>query len=57
MAELTDFLYAVSAHSKFLKVEDFYMNAFRVRENVRLQPRMNISGFMFDDSGAGEEGK
>lgn len=57
MAELTDFLYAVSVHSKFLQVEDFYMNAFRVRENVRLQPRMNISGFMFDDSAAGEEGK
>lgn len=57
MAELTEFLYAVSVHPKFLHIEDFYMNAFRVRENVRLQPRMNVSGFMFSDSAIREEGK
>lgn len=46
MSELTNFLYALSHHQKFLLVEDFAMNSFRVRNEVRLQPRMKISGFI-----------
>lgn len=46
MPELTNFMYALSAHPKFLLVEEFYMNSLRVRNVIRLQPRMNISGFI-----------
>lgn len=46
MDQLTSFLHALSAHPKFLLVEDFFLNSFRSREGVRIQPRMNISGFI-----------
>jgi len=44
--EITNFLHAVSMHQKFLQVEEFSMNAFRVRDAVRLQPRVDISGYI-----------
>lgn len=46
MPELTNFLSALAAHDKFLQVEEFSINAFRARNNIRLQPRMNISGYI-----------
>jgi CHAT domain-containing protein len=46
MLELANFLHALSMHPKFLTVEEFYINAFNVRNNIRLNPRMNISGFI-----------
>jgi Tfp pilus assembly protein PilO len=46
MAELTSFLQALSVHPKFLKVEDFYINGFRVRDQIRLQPRIQVSGLI-----------
>ena len=46
MTQLTHFLYALSTHRRFLLVEDFYLNSFRARKQVRVQPRMNISGFI-----------
>jgi Tfp pilus assembly protein PilO len=46
MLELTSFLQALSAHSKYLQVEEFFINSFRVRDRYRLQPRMQISGFI-----------
>ena len=45
MEELTSFLQSVSTHSKFLVIRDFQINVFRVRDRVRLQPRMSISAF------------
>ncbi len=44
--EINNFLYAVATHPKFLLVEDFYINAFRLRDQIRMQPRMNISGYI-----------
>jgi type II secretory pathway component PulM len=44
--EITNFLHAVSVHPRFLQVEEFSMNAFRVRDAVRLQPRVDVSGFI-----------
>ena len=46
MSQLTHFLYAISTHRRFLLVEDFFLNSFRARKQVRLQPRMNISSFI-----------
>ena len=46
MDELTNFLAALAAHDKFLQVEEFSINAFRSRDNIRLQPKMDISGFI-----------
>jgi len=46
MPQLTGFLYALSAHSKFLLVENFFLNSLRSRDQVRIQPRMNVSGFI-----------
>ena len=46
MSQLTGFLYALSAHSKFLLVENFFLNSLRSRDQVRIQPRMNVSGFI-----------
>ena len=45
MEDLTSFLQSVSTHPKFLAVKDFQINVFRVRDRVRLQPRMTISAF------------
>lgn len=46
MGELASFMHALSLHTKFLQVEEFYLNAFSVRNQIRLQPRLNISGFI-----------
>ncbi|MDA2933889.1 type II secretion system protein GspM [Acidobacteria bacterium AH-259-D05] len=46
MLQLANFLYALSAHPKFFLVENFFLNSFRSREQVRIQPRMNVSGFI-----------
>ena len=46
MSQLTGFLYALSAHPKFLLVENFFLNSLRSRDQVRIQPRMNVSAFI-----------
>ena len=46
MSQLNGFLYALSAHSKFLLVENFFLNSLRSQNQVRIQPRMNVSGFI-----------
>ena len=46
MQELTNFLYALSIHSKFLKVGQFRINMFRSRNSVRMQPQMHVTGFI-----------
>jgi hypothetical protein len=46
MSQLTGFLYALSAHSKFLLVENFFLNSLRSQNQVRIQPRMNVSAFI-----------
>ncbi len=46
MSQLTGFLYALSAHTKFLLVENFFLNSLRSRDQVRIQPRMNVSAFI-----------
>lgn len=51
MEELTNFLQSVSTHPKFLAIKDFQINVFRVRDRVRLQPRMSISAFFRPSQG------
>ncbi len=46
MSQLTGFLYALSANPKVLLVENFFLNSLRSRDQVRIQPRMNVSGFI-----------
>lgn len=46
MSQLTGFLYALSAHPKFLLVENFFLNALRSQNQVRIQPRLNVSSFI-----------
>ena len=46
MLQLANFLYALSSHPKFFMVENFFLNSFRSRDQVRIQPRMNVSGFI-----------
>ena len=46
MSQLANFLYALSVHPKFFLIENFFLNSFRARDEVRLQPRMNVSGFV-----------
>ena len=46
MSQLTGFLYALSAHPKFLLVENFFLNSLRSQNQVRIQPRMNVSSFI-----------
>jgi len=46
MSQLTGFLYALSAHPKFLLIENFFLNSLRSQNQVRIQPRMNVSGFI-----------
>ncbi len=46
MSQLTSFLYALSAHPKFLLVENFFLNSLRSQNQVRIQPRMNVSSFI-----------
>jgi type II secretory pathway component PulM len=44
LATTTAFLYALSAHPKFLLVENFSVSKFRLVNT--LQPRMEVSGFI-----------
>jgi Tfp pilus assembly protein PilO len=46
MQELASFLYAISTHPKFLKVEQFQINMHRSRRRRSMQPRMNVSAFI-----------
>ena len=46
MTELTDFLYGISAHPRFLLVEAFFLRSFRQRDRIQLRPRLNVSGFI-----------
>lgn len=43
---LVNFLYAISAQQKYLVVEEFTLASFRVRDQVRIQPRMQVAGFI-----------
>jgi Tfp pilus assembly protein PilO len=40
------FVHSISAHEKFLLVEEFQLTSFRVRDETRLQPRLKIAGFI-----------
>lgn len=44
--ELIGFLHAISVHPSFLVVEEFNLASFRVKDQSRIQPRMQISGFI-----------
>lgn len=46
ISQLTNFLYSLSTHSKFLLVEDFSINSFRNRNHLRIQPRMKVSALI-----------
>lgn len=46
MPELTSFIYDLSNHPKFIVIDEFFMNGFRLRDEIRLQPRLNISGYI-----------
>lgn len=46
LSGLLNFLHALSSHSKFLVVDECFVNSFRQQNRTVLQPRMNISGFL-----------
>lgn len=46
LPSLIKFLHAVSVHPKFLLVEEFNLASFRVKNETRIQPRMQISGYI-----------
>ena len=46
MDQLVNFVYALSNYPKFLLVEDFYLSGLRVKKQIRLQPRMQVSGLI-----------
>ena len=46
MGELAAFMHALAAHPKYLIVDDFFVNGFQVGKEIRLQPRMSVSGFI-----------
>ena len=46
MDQLVNFVYALSSYPKFLRVEEFYLAGLRVKKEIRLQPRMNVSGLI-----------
>ena len=46
LPSLIKFLHAVSVHPKFLVVEEFNLASFRVKGETRIQPRMQISGYI-----------
>ncbi|GAB4114133.1 MAG: hypothetical protein Kow001_15560 [Acidobacteriota bacterium] len=46
MSELTDFLHALAVHPKYLEVEDFNITSINARGEIRLQPRLNVSGIV-----------
>ncbi len=43
---LVNFLHAISVQPKYLLVEEFNLASFRVREQIRIQPRMQVAGFI-----------
>ncbi len=46
MSQLTDFLYALSSHRKFLVVEEFFLQGMRRRKQIQIRPRLNVSAFI-----------
>ncbi|MEE2821809.1 MAG: type II secretion system protein GspM [Acidobacteriota bacterium] len=46
MLQLANFLYALAAHPKFFLVENFFLNSLQSKEQLLIQPRMNVSGFI-----------
>ncbi len=46
MAEMTDFLHALAVHPKYLEVEDLNITSINARGEIRLQPRLNVSGIV-----------
>lgn len=46
MSELTGFLVALANHPKFLQVDGLTVNGFRVKDQIRLQPRLNVSAYI-----------
>lgn len=46
MTQLTSFLYSLASHQKFLLAEEFYLASFRTQNDIRIQPRLNVSGFI-----------
>jgi hypothetical protein len=46
MQELTNFLYSLSTHPKFLKVEQFRMSMRRSRRDITIQPQMHVSAYI-----------
>jgi len=46
MLELGNFLHQLATHQKFLGVEELYITSFRVKDEIKLQPRMNVSGYI-----------
>jgi Tfp pilus assembly protein PilO len=46
MGELAAFMHALATHPKYLMVDDFFVNGFQVGKDIRLQPRMSVSGFI-----------
>jgi len=46
LGELSGFLHALSVHPKFFEVDNFTINGFRIRDRIRLQPRMHISAYV-----------
>jgi Tfp pilus assembly protein PilO len=46
MTDVANFLYAISSYPKYLVVDEFQVTAFRMQNQIRIQPRVNVSGFI-----------
>ena len=46
IGQLVSFVYALSSHPKFLLVEDLFLTSYRLKNQIRLRPRMNVSGLI-----------
>ena len=46
LADLVNFLHALSSHPTFLFVDEFNLSGTRGRDPTRIRPRMRISGFV-----------
>jgi Tfp pilus assembly protein PilO len=46
MTDVANFLYALSSYQKYLVVDEFQVTAFRMQNQIRIQPRINVSGFI-----------
>jgi Tfp pilus assembly protein PilO len=46
MSDVANFLYSLSAYPKYLVVDEFQVTAFRMQNQIRIQPRINVSGFI-----------